>query len=335
MCTNYTTRTGATGTIGAAVANEVLKAGYKVRAPTRSVEKGKILTEVFNKRYGAGSFTSMVIEDLSKRGALDEAMKNCVGVIHLVSEMSFLPDPHKIITPSVAFVNNALSSAAKTSSVKRFVYTSSQAVLPPSTSPGTITGSSWRANADELIAYAWREPYTPDKSPIVYTASKILAERACWEFVEREKPGFVLNIVIPGFSIGQVIDPRMISSSNRAVNGMLVSESFSVGFITGVTPSPFVNLEDAGLLHLAALALDNVKGQRLLALGDNFTFNDILDVLKKLAPGSNLPPKVDQPEVLAVVDRAVETELLKALGKNGFTGLAESVQACISEAKSN
>lgn len=63
ICTNSTTRIGATGTIGAAVANEVLKAGYKVRAPTRSAEKGKILTKVFTGFLLNIYFTLDLIQD--------------------------------------------------------------------------------------------------------------------------------------------------------------------------------------------------------------------------------------------------------------------------------
>lgn len=85
--------------------------------------------------------------------------------------------------------------------------------------PGTITGGSWIADTDQLVSYARAEPYTADKSPVVYAASKVVAEKACFEFVDREKPGFVLNTVVHGFAHGDVYDPRLISSSNGAVLG--------------------------------------------------------------------------------------------------------------------
>ncbi len=270
---------------------------------------------------------------MTKPGALDEAMEGCAGVVHVASESSFSPDPNKVITPSVAFTKNILNSAAKASSVKRFVYTSSQATLPPLKEPGVIRGTSWRSDADGLIAHAWAEPYTPDKSPIVYVASKICAERACWEFVEQEKPGFVLNSVVSGFNIGDVIHPQLISSSNGVVLGMMKSNPFAVGFIKGISQTNFVNVEDNALLHLAALTMDDTQGQRLLALGEAFDLNRMVDVLESLAPDSNLPPKVDNlGAAMAEVDTTREAELLKTLGKKGFAGFDESVHQCLTTA---
>lgn len=40
-----------------------------------------------------------------------------------------------------------------------------------------------------------------------YPASKVLSKRAAWKFVKEEKPGFVLNSVIPAFIIGSSLDP--------------------------------------------------------------------------------------------------------------------------------
>lgn len=39
----------------------------------------------------------------------------------------------------------------------------------------------------------------------VYDASKTLAERAAWAFVEREKPTFDVTAIVPTFNIGPYI----------------------------------------------------------------------------------------------------------------------------------
>jgi nucleoside-diphosphate-sugar epimerase len=266
-------------------------------------------------------------------GSLDEAMVGCAGVVHPASEMAFLPDPNKMITPSVALVNSVLRTAAKTPSVKRVVFTSSQAVFPPASEPGIINGSSWNPKADGLIAYAWAEPYTPDKSPAVYAASKISAERACWDFVAREKPGFVLNTVVPGFAIGWSLDPKTISSSNSVVLGLLNNAPFAVGMLNALCPTNFVDLGDCALLHLAALTDEEVRNERLVALGEIFDYNRMVDVLEKLVPGSNLPQKLEDPgNPVVEIDTKREVALLKGLGKDGFTGFEESVRICLAGA---
>lgn len=273
--------------------------------------------------------------DIGKGGSLDEAMKDCAGVVHVLSQTSLSPNPNDMIPHALAFANNVLNTAARTPSVKRFVYTSSQAVLPRSTDSVVVNGSSWVAGADEIIANAWAAPYTPEKAPIVYTASKICEERACWEFVEREKPGFVLNSVVPGFAIGKVMHPKLLSTSNQMTLGMLQSHPAAVGFFTAVSPTNFCSLEDIGLLHTAALNDERVNGRRLLALGERFDINRLVDLLDKLAPGSNLPPKVEGlKEAEAQIDDAFELELLKGFGREGYVGFDESVAACLSSASS-
>jgi nucleoside-diphosphate-sugar epimerase len=182
-----------------------------------------------------------------------------------------------------------LSSAAKTPSVKRFVLTSSQATMPSLTEPGTITGSSWAADADSLIAEAWAGPSTADKGPLVYVASKISTERAAWDFIKQERPGFVFNSVIPGLVFGNVIHPKLVSSSQLVVLGFMNDDPASVGLVNVACPSTVINSEDCALLHLAALMMDNVKNQRLLAMGEAVTHNLMVDALKRVVPGSNVP----------------------------------------------
>jgi nucleoside-diphosphate-sugar epimerase len=273
------------------------------------------------------------MRDMSEPGVWDEAMKGCAGVVHVASDVSYAPDPNQIVTQALALVNDMLNSAAVTSSVKRFVYTSSQATLPGLKEPGTISGSSWRPDADDLIALAWAEPHIVEKGPVVYLASKVCAERACWEFVKRESPGFVFNSVLPGFNVGEVIHPQLISSSNKITVDLLDSDPFAVDFVKGISPISSVNLEDCALLHLAALTMENVQNERLLALGEEFEFNRMVDVLASLVPGSNLPAKVDKPEIVhAEVDKTRELGLLKALGRTGFVGFEESIRQCITTA---
>lgn len=40
----------------------------------------------------------------------------------------------------------------------------------------------------------------------VYAASKALAEKAIWKFVEDEKPGFRVNAILPDTVMGQILD---------------------------------------------------------------------------------------------------------------------------------
>ena len=65
--------TGISGYIGSHVANQLLIAGYRVRGTVRSEQKGSWVREVFDEKYGEGKVETVVVADMAKAGAFDEA----------------------------------------------------------------------------------------------------------------------------------------------------------------------------------------------------------------------------------------------------------------------
>ncbi|EMC96944.1 hypothetical protein BAUCODRAFT_433600 [Baudoinia panamericana UAMH 10762] len=318
--------TGATGSVGGAVADEVLKAGYKVRAVIRNQQKGKYLEEAFHERYGKDAFHTVLVEDLTVPGALDEAMKDCAGVIHTASDVTFRDDPNLVITPVVEMAKNVLASAAKTPTIKRFVFTSSSSAVPPVAQEGHITPASWLP--DDVIDMAWSKPYGGmEKSGAIYTASKILGERACWDFVRDNKPHFEFNSIVPNAHIGAFIHPKLISSVNGMILGVWHGDESGTRFLAMMGPQAAINLEDSGKLHLAALILPEIKSERLLAFGEGFTADDVLDAMHTIDPSRKLPAKAGGlPRAKATVDMSRSMEALAKMGKPQLTGLVESVR---------
>lgn len=135
------------------------------------------------------------------------------------------PDPNKVVTPMVAGTLNLLNAAAKQSTVKRFVLTSScTAAASQKQGVGlTIDADSWN---DEVVREAWAPPpYGEERGFVVYSASKTEVERAAWNWHEEHKPHFVLNtgqtfslvvrtpandvihVVLPSMNTGKSLDP--------------------------------------------------------------------------------------------------------------------------------
>jgi nucleoside-diphosphate-sugar epimerase len=115
------------------------------------------------------------------------------AVVHPATNYSMDPDPHKVVPGALAGVYNALSAAAKEQSVKRFVLTSSSAaaLIPRPGEVRTVTTETWN---EDVIKDAYRDPpYEPERAYPVYAASKALAEKEAWNFVEQGKASFVLN----------------------------------------------------------------------------------------------------------------------------------------------
>ncbi|KAL8688129.1 MAG: hypothetical protein Q9218_005883, partial [Villophora microphyllina] len=67
--------TGITGFIGSHVADQLLQAGYRVRGTTRDHDKAAWVRDLFTKTYGEGKIETVVVADMSREGAFDEAVK--------------------------------------------------------------------------------------------------------------------------------------------------------------------------------------------------------------------------------------------------------------------
>lgn len=100
-----------------------------------------------------------------------------------------------MIPPTIAFTVNALTSAAKEHSVKRFVYTSSGFAmsLPKPNQSYSIDQQTWNTEAVEAsYSDSTRDAIRPWA---VYGAANMLAEQEAWKFVKEQKPRFILNTV--------------------------------------------------------------------------------------------------------------------------------------------
>jgi hypothetical protein len=98
-----------------------------------------------------------------------------------------------------------------------------------------ITTSTWNEIA---IAEAWSvtsSPFPASAPGAVYSASKAEQEKALWEFVEKEKPAFRVNAVLPYANFGPAINPAGGLSSGGWISG-LVGGGPVVGFLKTLPP---------------------------------------------------------------------------------------------------
>ena len=227
--------TGANGFIGSHVADQLIQAGYLVRGTSRDTTKAAWMTELFDNKYGKGRYEALVVDDIAKKGALDEA---CLGtplglgphssdpslgisaVAHVASDLSLDPDPNNVIPAVVNGALNAASSAAKQSSVKRFVYTSSSTAItsPKPNVDFTISTDDWN---NEVVEAAWKPPpYEAERAWASYGASKTQAEQELWKYVREHRPGFVLNTVLPNTNFGERLSDKQPASTGAWVRSI-------------------------------------------------------------------------------------------------------------------
>ena len=304
--------TGVNGFLGSHVANELLGLGYKVRGTVRSSDKAAGVTQAMTERHPSAPFEAVVIPDQYDRAAWDELLKGVDGIAHVAGDMTFGPDPEKIITPLIASIRNLLEAAnSEGTSVKRFVLTSTnQAALDrPYGKDFMVHGGMWN---DQAVEKAWRPPpYEQERAWDVYSALKTQTEQEMWKF-GREKSA-ILHAKLSGSTARIVLD--------------FFRDPAGGAFLQEFRASYFAHVRDVALLHIATLTQEDVKNERLLAFAETFNFNSWLEVFRQLDP-SKPWPEHDPAQLhdLTKTDGRREMELLGRFGLGGWTSFYDSVR---------
>jgi nucleoside-diphosphate-sugar epimerase len=151
----------------------------------------------------------------------------------------------------------------------------------------------------------WTDPDTPGLAP--YPRSKAIAERAAWDFMEREGADTELVVVNPTFILGPTLSTQLVSSL-RLVEMMLD------GKMPVVPRQRFglADVRDVADLHIRAMAAPEARGKRFLALADGPTISYLVvaQVLRaRLGPlaervSTEEAPGEDPPQLVIHNDRA-------------------------------
>ncbi|ROV89419.1 hypothetical protein VSDG_08681 [Cytospora chrysosperma] len=289
--------TGVTGFIGFKVLLDALEAGYAVRAAVRSASQSESLRSHPKVKDVAqdGKLEFVEVPDLLVPGAYDEALKGVTYAIHLAAPLpSPALDPQTgIYEPALKSTVNMLKSAAKATSLKKLVITSSvfeTALSPPDPSV-------------EVTAVT-RQPDLPgpfNDTLSAYIAGKIAALNATDRFIKEHKPSFALVNIMPGFVFGKDDKALTVKDISTGTNRVLLP------VVTGKSkphpmPAGAAHVYDVAKVHLLALK-DGVVGD--FGVTKEHVFNDAWDVVLKHFPkaveagtfrkggSANLPSKVE------------------------------------------
>lgn len=197
---------------------------------------------------------------------------------------SITADPEtELVTPAVVGTTGILRALKRSApSVRRVVVTSSFAsildedkLLDPS---HTFSEASWNPNTRSDIH---RSPNT------AYRVSKTLAERAAWDFVRDEAPGFDLVTVCPPLVFGPVAHhlPSLdaINESNARVVKLLRGE-WKDGIPSQGPVSIWVDVRDVARAHVRAMETPELGGKRLFTVPGYFSNSEIADVVRARFP---------------------------------------------------
>jgi nucleoside-diphosphate-sugar epimerase len=235
----------------------------------------------------------VVTADLMADGGWPGAVAGCADVYHVASPMIQPKDPDEVIAPAREGTLRVLR-AARDAGARRVVLTSSFAAVGYTPKPG----------ADYTEA-DWTDPDTPGLPP--YPRSKAIAERAAWDFVEREGAGTELVSVNPTGIFGPTLVAE-VRSTLQLIKAMLD------GAMPVVPRQRFgvADVRDVADAHIKAMAAPAAAGKRFLVLADGPTISwlRLAQILRdRLGPlAARVPteeaPGAEPPELVIRNDRA-------------------------------
>lgn len=195
---------------------------------------------------------------------------------------------------------------ANAPTVKRVVITSSFAAIvnakkhPESYSEKNWNPVTWEEALNASNTYraskVCEEPYASDlleliSDPFVQT----FAEKAAWDFVEKEKPNFDIATINPPFVFGPVVhylnSLDAINTSNQKVSNLIQGK-----WKDAIPPSGtflWVDVRDVALAHVRAIEVPEAGGQRFFVTAGYYSNKEIADIVRETLPEleDKFPPK--------------------------------------------
>ena len=253
--------TGGTGFIGGWCIVELLKRGYDVRTTVRSRSKEGALRSAIETVAGGTDRLTCVIADLTADSGWDEAVAGCDYVLHVASPLGDSSDDEKTLIAAAHDGTLRVLRAAANAGVKRVVMTSAAATArPPHDSDRVSDETMW---ADEK-----------DPQFDAYRRSKILAERAAWDFVQSTPTNTTLTTILPGAVFGPVLSTATLGSV-QIIGGLMQGRPpglARIGFWV-------VDVRDLAELHVHAMTAPEAAGERFIAAGDFMWMADLAAAL--------------------------------------------------------
>ena len=176
---------------------------------------------------------TLVSMDLNDRESIIEATKDVDYILHVASPVGLKGGDDFFIKPAVEGTK-AILEGAKMHNVKRVIITSSMATV-------------FDDGRSKLDVYNESNYNTVTKKTAPYIKSKILAEQAVKEFIEKENPSFSICTLHPGLILGPGIFPEA-TSSMKAIKDFMTKKYPAVPKFA----FPVIDVRDLADAHVKA-----------------------------------------------------------------------------------
>ncbi len=271
--------TGASGYIAMHTVLQLLAQGYKVRGTLRTSSNAEQMRTTLAKHSKMSNVVEFAYADLTQDAGWAKAVQGCEYILHLASPFPLgePKDENELIAPAVDGTLRVLR-AANAAKVKRVVFLSSMLAV--------------RAGHEgESRIFDERDWAVLKETIGVYAKSKILAERAAWDFIHSaENNNHVELTVINASSVfGPFLDSHYATSS-ELVSTLMRRQVPGVARIKNAV----VDVRDLATALIAAMISPQAADQRFCCVGAMCWMQDIATILRQhfVTRGYNVPTRV-------------------------------------------
>jgi dihydroflavonol-4-reductase len=268
--------TGVTGFLGSHTAIQLLNKGYQVTGTLRSLKRADEIKPVIALHTDAIDNLKFLEADLLDAGVWREATRGADYVQHIASPFPRTLPKHDddLIKPAREGTLNVLKAAAD-SNVKRVVVTSSTGAI--------IYGKNKDQRSGMFNEEHWTDA-TNYRDTTPYFRSKVLAERAAWDFIEQDTSGMELATVCPGAILGPVLEKDFGTSANIVIKNMngSVPALPKMGF-------DIVDVRSVAELLILAMEKPEAANQRFVGSSGFMRLIEVANILRKAYPNKRIP----------------------------------------------
>lgn len=214
----------------------------------------------------------LVEADLDKPETWVEAVKSCRYVFHMASPFpnpsSRQPTEEELIRPAVDGTVSVLKACVEAGCVKRVILTSSIAAI----SCGQF------GHPDKSVDYLYSEKdWSVESNCPPYEKSKLLAEKAAWDFMKKLEEDKVFELVVmnPGYVQGP------FDNISSGAGSIVLCRDLLLGKYA-VIPEvyfPVVDVRDVAAAHVAALEKPEAAGNRYVLVTETVSVKEVATIL--------------------------------------------------------
>ncbi len=252
--------TGGTGFVARHCINDLLSAGYRVRATVRAPEGAESVREFARL---AGADAEVVVADLTADGPWADAVADCDYVLHVAAPFPAVNQMDQdLLTPSRDGALRVLDAASR-NRVKRVVVTSSLSAI----------AHGHKNRREPFTESDWTDLDGPDVND--YIVAKTLAEKAVWDWARDTDSSTEVVVLNPGHVFGPVFDSRY--SQAISVIGSLLDG------VNGVPRTWFtpVDARDLAVANRLAMTVPEAAGHRFIAATEAIEYPAIAQLIRE------------------------------------------------------